>query len=52
MTEAPEVDEAPAQRAASTGRRISRIEEPEPQEKEPEALEEERVVDLLKGKKS
>ena len=52
VTEAPEAYEAPSQVAATTRQQVSRVEEPRKEEDETEALEEERIVDLLKGEQS
>jgi hypothetical protein len=52
VTEAPQTDSAPIQPGASAAQPAARVAEPQPDEEQGETLEEERIIDLLKGEQS
>ena len=52
VTEAPQVAQDSARTAVPTSTAASRVEEPKQDEDQADALEEERIVDLLKGQES
>lgn len=52
VIEAPQSDSAPVRPAANAAQRASRVAEPQPDKEQAETLEEERIVDLLKGEQS
>ena len=49
VTEAPHSESAPIRPGAKAAQPAARVAEPQPDEEQAETLEEERIVDLLKG---
>jgi hypothetical protein len=52
VIEAPRSDSAPIRPGANAAQPAARVAEPQPDKEQPETLEEERIIDLLKGEQS